>query len=172
MILSWLQSLFMKNITQSILWIDKSHTIWKNVEGHFSQGDIFKISDLQDDLTHHHQGNINISTYSTQLTSLWEQINSSGPTRYYTCAILCTCGANFYLRKYKDRYRIIKFLKGLTEKFCIVRSQIFFLDPLTSMDMTFSTVRDQECRSTPSNLLFGSLENHLVDMKLQPTTNC
>lgn len=67
----------------------------------FSQGDIFKISDLQDDLTNIHQGTLDVSTYFTKLTSLWEQIDTFRP-RDYTCAIPYTCGAATDLRRFRE----------------------------------------------------------------------
>lgn len=50
MVLSWLQRSISKNIAQPILWIDSGHVVWKNLGNQLSQGDIFKVSNLQDDL--------------------------------------------------------------------------------------------------------------------------
>ncbi|KAK2387518.1 cysteine-rich RECEPTOR kinase [Trifolium repens] len=144
MVLSWLQRSISEGIAQSILWIDNAHLVWKNLENRFSEGDLFKISDIQDDLAKLQQGNLDISTYFTKLTSLWEQIDSFRPIRDCTCAIQCTCGAATDLRKYKDQDRVIKFLKGLNDQFSHVRSQIMLLDPLPPIDKTFSLVLGQE----------------------------
>jgi hypothetical protein len=78
------------------------------------------------------------------LTSLSEQIYSYQPTCDCICAIQCTCGAATNLRKYKEQDRVIKFLKGLNEQFSHVHSQIMLLDPLPSLDKTFSLVLGQE----------------------------
>jgi hypothetical protein len=86
------------------------------------------------------QGNLDISNYFTKLTSLSEQIDSYRPTCDCICAIQCTCGAATDLRKYKEQDKVIKFLKGLNEQFSHVHSQIMLLDPLPSLDRTFSLV--------------------------------
>jgi len=99
MVLSWLRHSISASIAQSILWFDNAHNVWKNLEQRFSQGDIFRISDIQDDLSRLQQGNLDISNYYTQLTSLWEQIDSFRPIRDCTCAIPCTCGASTDLKK-------------------------------------------------------------------------
>ncbi|XP_058761156.1 uncharacterized protein LOC131634505 [Vicia villosa] len=123
----------------------------KNVEKRFSQGDIFKISDLQDELTYLHQGSLDVSTYFIKLTSLWKQIDSFRLTRDCTCDIPCTCGAASDLRNSKEQDRVIKFLKVLTESFSTVRSQILLTDPLPYLDKTFSMVLGVERRiSKPS----------------------
>lgn len=48
--LSWLQRSFLDSITQSILWFDNAFLVWENLRNRFSEGDIFRLSDLQDDL--------------------------------------------------------------------------------------------------------------------------
>jgi hypothetical protein len=167
MVLSWLQRSISEGIAQSILWIDNAHLVWKNLENRFSEGDLFKISDIQDDLAKLQQGNLDISTYFTKLTSLWEQIDSFRPIRDCTCAIQCTCGAATDLRKYKDQDRVIKFLKGLNDQFSHVRSQIMLLDPLPPIDKTFSLVLGQERQLGNHNSVEISPENQTLAMQVQ-----
>ncbi|KAK2391726.1 putative mitochondrial protein [Trifolium repens] len=50
LVLSWLQRSISDNIAQSILWIENANAVWDNLHNRFSEGDIFCISDLQDDL--------------------------------------------------------------------------------------------------------------------------
>ncbi|GAU48858.1 hypothetical protein TSUD_288650 [Trifolium subterraneum] len=133
----------------------------------FSQGDLFKISDIQDDLAKLQQGNLDISTYFTKLTSLWEQIDSFRPIRDCTCAIQCTCGAATDLRKYKDQDRVIIFLKGLNDQYSHVRSQIMLIDPLHSIDKTFSLVLGQERQLSNNNSVEISPENQNMAMQVQ-----
>lgn len=167
MVLSWIQHSPSDNIVQFILWIDNAHTVWKNLKNRFSQGDIFKVSDLHDHFLHLHQGSLDVSTSFTKLTSLWEKIDSLRPIHDCICAIPCTCGSATDLRKYKNEDRVLKFLRGLNEPFSNVRSQIILLDPLPSLDKTFSMILGQECRtaiSTPS-------DNPSMAITGQPTNN-
>jgi hypothetical protein len=87
MVLSWLQRSISESISKSILWIDKASSVWTNLELRFSQGDIFRIADIQDDLTRFQQGTLDISNYYTQLTAMWEEIDNFRPTKNCTCAI-------------------------------------------------------------------------------------
>ncbi|XP_073219772.1 uncharacterized protein [Cicer arietinum] len=167
MVFSWLQHSISESIAQSIFWIDKAHTIWKNLENRFSQGDIFKISDIQDDLTRLQQGNLDITNYFTKLTSLWEHIDSFRPTRDCVCAIQCTCGAATDLSKYKNQDHVIKFLKGLNEQFSNVRSQIMLLEPLPSLDKTFSLVLSQERQLNIQASSDSAPENQAMSMQVQ-----
>jgi hypothetical protein len=120
LVLSWLQRSISDNIAQSSLWIENANAVWDNLHNRFSEGDIFRISDLQDDLVRLQQGNFDVSNYFTQLTSIWEQIDTYRPTRDCTCAIPCTCGAVTDLRKFREQDKVLKFLKGLNEQFCHV----------------------------------------------------
>ncbi|XP_004497583.1 uncharacterized protein [Cicer arietinum] len=167
MTLSWLQCSILESIAHSILWIDNAHTVWKILENQFSQGDIFKISDIQDDLTRLQQGNLDIINYFTKLTSLWEQIDSFRPTRDCVCAIQCTCGDTTDLRKYKNQDRVIKFLNGLNEQFSNVRSQIMLLEPLPSLDKTFSLVLGQERQLNVQASSNSAPENQAMAMQVQ-----
>jgi len=143
-VLSWLQCSISESISKSILWIDKASSVWTNLELRFSQGDIFQIADIQDDLTRFQQGTLDISNYYTQLTAMWEEIDNFRPTKNCTCAIPCTCGAASDFQKYKEQDKVIKFLKGLNEQYSHVRSQIMLIEPLPILSKTFSLVLGQE----------------------------
>jgi hypothetical protein len=144
MVLSWLQRSISESISKSILWIDKASSVWTNLELRFSQGDIFRIADIQDDLTRFQQGTLDISNYYTQLTAMWEEIDNFRPTKNCTCAIPCTCGAASDFQKYKEQDKVIKFLRGLNEQYSHVRSQIMLIEPLPILSKTFSLVLGQE----------------------------
>ncbi|KAK2413561.1 putative mitochondrial protein [Trifolium repens] len=144
MVLSWLQRSISESISKSILWIDKASSVWTNLELRFAQGDIFRIADIQDDLTRFQQGTLDISNYYTQLTAMWEEIDNFRPTKNCTCAIPCTCGAASDFQKYKEQDKVIKFLRGLNEQYSHVRSQIMLIEPLPILSKTFSLVLGQE----------------------------
>ncbi|XP_031250195.1 uncharacterized protein LOC116143505 [Pistacia vera] len=50
MVLSWLTHSLSPSITHSILWIDKAFDVWNDLRERFYQGDIFRISDLQEEI--------------------------------------------------------------------------------------------------------------------------
>lgn len=144
LVLSWLQRSISENIAQSILWLDNAHSVWETLRNRFSEGDIFRISDLQDELVRLQQGNLDVSSYFTQLTSLWELIDIYRPTCHCTCAIPCTCGAVSDLCKFREQDKVLKFLKGLNDQYSHVRSQIMLMEPLPALEKTFSLVLGQE----------------------------
>jgi hypothetical protein len=167
LVLSWLQRSISDNIAQSILWIENANAVWDNLRNRFSEGDIFRISDLQDDLVRLQQGNFDVSNYFTQLTSIWEQIDTYRPTRDCTCAIPCTCGAVTDLRKFREQDKVLKFLKGLNEQLCHVRSQIMMIEPLPTLEKTFSLVLGQERQLTLTNSMGSTLENQTLASQVQ-----
>ncbi|KAK2417773.1 hypothetical protein QL285_040035 [Trifolium repens] len=167
LVLSWLQRSISDNIAQSILWIENANAVWDNLRNRFSEGDIFRISDLQDDLVRLQQGNFDVSNYFTQLTSIWEQIDTYRPTRDCTCAIPCTCGAVTDLRKFREQDKVLKFLKGLNEQFCHVRSQIMMIEPLPTLEKTFSLVLGQERQLTLTNSMASTSENQTLASQVQ-----
>ena len=70
MVLSWTQRSISENIAKSILWIDKGCDALKDLSDRFSQADIFRISEIQDDLYKFQQGNLTISDYFTEMKCL------------------------------------------------------------------------------------------------------
>ncbi|CAJ2632157.1 unnamed protein product [Trifolium pratense] len=170
MVLSWLQRAISESISKSILWIDKASSVWTNLELRFSQGDIFRIADIQDDLTRFQQGTLDISNYYTQLTAMWEEIDNFRPTKNCTCAIPCTCGAASDFQKYKEQDKVIKFLKGLNEQYSHVRSQIMLIEPLPILSKTFSLVLVQERQLNLPTPYDPSTEKQSLAMQVQSSS--
>ncbi|XP_061353944.1 uncharacterized protein LOC133298628 [Gastrolobium bilobum] len=56
MVLWWLHRSITSSISQSILWMDCASDVWKDLKERFSQSDIFRISDLQDEIYKLYQG--------------------------------------------------------------------------------------------------------------------
>ncbi|XP_051130230.1 uncharacterized protein LOC127250846 [Andrographis paniculata] len=56
MALSWIQHSVRHSIVKSIMWIDHAAQVWKDLYDRFSQGDIFRIAELQKDFYKLSQG--------------------------------------------------------------------------------------------------------------------
>ncbi|XP_061362704.1 uncharacterized protein LOC133306403 [Gastrolobium bilobum] len=56
MVLSWIHHSIEPSIAKSIMWIDKAHEVWNDLNGRFSQTDVFKIGDLLEDIHRLNQG--------------------------------------------------------------------------------------------------------------------
>ncbi|MCI31147.1 flavonol sulfotransferase-like protein, partial [Trifolium medium] len=50
MIMSWISNAVEPEISQSILWMDTASEIWQDLQERFYQGDIFRISDIQEEI--------------------------------------------------------------------------------------------------------------------------
>lgn len=106
--------------------------------------DIFRISDIQEDLYKFRQGTLDVSNYFTHLKVLWDVLETYLPVPSCSCAIPCSCGASASIHRYRDQDYVIRFLKGLNEKFTHSKSQIMMMNPLPDIDKTFSLVMQQE----------------------------
>ncbi|XP_061364355.1 uncharacterized protein LOC133307808 [Gastrolobium bilobum] len=143
MVLSWLHHSITQSISQSILWMDRASDVWNDLRERFSQSDIFKISDLQDEIYRMHQGDSSISDYYTRLKILWDELEALQPTPTCKCIKPC-CSIALKVRSIRERDYSIRFLKGLNERFSHVRSQVMLMDPLPSINRVFSMVIQQE----------------------------
>lgn len=61
-----------KKISESILWMDSAKEICEKLHERYHQGDIFIISDLQEEIYAQKQGDQNITQYFTILDKLWQ----------------------------------------------------------------------------------------------------
>ncbi|GAU47119.1 hypothetical protein TSUD_98960 [Trifolium subterraneum] len=50
MIMSWLNNAVAPEISQSIIWMDSASEIWQDLKERFYQGDVFRISDIQEEI--------------------------------------------------------------------------------------------------------------------------
>ncbi|XP_019457645.1 PREDICTED: uncharacterized protein LOC109358034 [Lupinus angustifolius] len=92
MVLSWIQHSIKESIGKSILWMDSAAEVWKDLEERFSQGDMFRMVELQEEFHHLNQGNLSISEFYTQLKTIWEEIEIFIPIRSCPCLENCTHG--------------------------------------------------------------------------------
>ncbi|XP_061362055.1 uncharacterized protein LOC133305825 [Gastrolobium bilobum] len=97
MVLSWIHNSIQSSIAKSILWIEKAHEVWKDLEERFSQSDIFRIADIQEDIHRLHQGNSSVSDFFIELKTLWDELDNLQPLPK------CVCGASDKLKKSREQ---------------------------------------------------------------------
>ena len=56
MVLSWILNSVFVSIAQSVLCLSTAHEVWKDLEDRFSQGDMFRLSDLIEEIQGLKQG--------------------------------------------------------------------------------------------------------------------
>ncbi|KAK4271923.1 hypothetical protein QN277_020544 [Acacia crassicarpa] len=144
MVLSWLTRSISTSIAQSILWIDKASDVWEDLHARFSQSDVFRLADLQEDIQGLKQGDLTVSDYFTKLKILWDEYLTLRPLISCTCNPKCCCGVIETYKKHIEQDYIIRFLKGLSDRFSLVKSQIMLIDPLPTINRVFALVQQQE----------------------------
>ncbi|XP_061369603.1 uncharacterized protein LOC133312431 [Gastrolobium bilobum] len=160
MVLSWLHCSIYDSISQSTLWMDKASDVWNDLKERFSQADIFRISDLQDDLYKLRQSDTSVTNYYTQLKILWDELEALQPTLTCQCTHPC-CSITSEVKAIRERDYSIRFLKGLNDQFSNVRSQIMLTSPLPSVNRAFSLVMQQE-RQLHLEGAFTNKETHRI----------
>ncbi|WVZ20684.1 hypothetical protein V8G54_008006 [Vigna mungo] len=100
--MSWLLNSLSPSIAQSVIYLDRATDIWIDLHERFSQSDLLRIAELQEEVYAFKQ-------------ALWEELDNFRPMT------VCGCSA----KTYHTQDFIIRFLKGLDDRFSVVRSQIF-----------------------------------------------
>ncbi|XP_058761729.1 uncharacterized protein LOC131635138 [Vicia villosa] len=142
MIMSWLSNSVEPEISQSILWMETAAEIWSELKERFYQGDVFRISDIQEEIYTLKQGDCTISAYYTKMKKLWQELDNFRPIPHTGCHDACLVLDK--MRNYRDNDQVIRFLKGLSEQYAAVRSQIMLMEPLPSIGKVYSLLVQQE----------------------------
>ncbi|KAF1881745.1 hypothetical protein Lal_00032216 [Lupinus albus] len=120
-------------IVQSVLWMETTFEIWQDLHEGYYQGDIFRISELFGEIHTYKQGNMSIGSYFTHIKGLWQEFDNFRPIPTCSCLNKCECGLVTIIRSYREYY-----------DYDVVRSQIMLMDPLSSVNKTFSLLIQQE----------------------------
>lgn len=142
MIMSWIKNAVEVEIAQSILWMENAADMWNELKERFYQGDVFRISDIQEEICTLKQGDASVSSYYTKLKILWQELDNFRPIPACDCDT--TCLAITKIRAYKASDQVIRFLKGLNDQYFAIRSQIMLMDPLPSICKVYSLLVQQE----------------------------
>ncbi|XP_050877662.1 uncharacterized protein LOC127081454 [Lathyrus oleraceus] len=142
MIMSWIKNAVEVEIAQSILWMENAADMWNELKERFYQGDVFRISDIQEEICTLKQGDASVSSYYTKLKILWQELDNFRPIPACDCDT--TCLAITKIRAYKASDQVIRFLKGLNDQYSAIRSQIMLMDPLPSICKVYSLLVQQE----------------------------
>ncbi|CAN1279752.1 Retrovirus-related Pol polyprotein from transposon RE1 [Linum perenne] len=158
LLLSWIQRSVSPSIMQSILWIESARDVWCELKERFSQGDVFRIADLQERIFSFKQSNLSISEYFTQLKALWDELANFRSIPACECTPICSC-ILAPIRAYHHSDFVIRFLRGLSESFSAARASVMLMDPLPSVNRVFSMMLQQERQLQSSFLPVSHTEN-------------
>ncbi|XP_019416421.1 PREDICTED: uncharacterized protein LOC109327712 [Lupinus angustifolius] len=126
-------------------YLDKeTHEVWEELRERFSQGNLFRLVELQESLANFKQGELSVNNYFTEIKTLWDEIENLRPLPICNCANPPKCTAEIGTKKHCDEDRVIRFSKGLNDVYSRVRSQIMLIEPLPNISKVFSMVIQQE----------------------------
>jgi hypothetical protein len=149
--------------------------VWLDLKERFSRGDLVRVSELQQEIYALTQESRSVTSFYSDLKTLWEELEIYMPIPTCTCFNRCSCDAMRVARNNHHLLHAMRFLTGLNDSFNVVRSQILLLDPLPSMTKIFSMVLQFERQNCPINLddsirhwLMHLLVNLMEDQALLP----
>lgn len=144
MVMSCITNSTNHEIAESILWMETAKEIWEELKERYHQRDIFRISDLQEEIYALRQGYQNVSQCFTILKKMWQYQDNFPPLPTYVYDIPYPCSLLMTIKGYKDNDHVIRFLKGLNEQYAPVRSQIILMQPLLPINKVLSMLIQQE----------------------------
>jgi hypothetical protein len=90
---SWILNSVSESIAQSVVFLKNAIDIWNDLRERFSQGDLIRISELQQEIYSLRQDHRSVSEFYSELKQLWEELELYLPIPQCTCRNRCTCEA-------------------------------------------------------------------------------
>nr|KYP44658.1 hypothetical protein KK1_033817 [Cajanus cajan] len=144
MVVSWIVHSVSISIWQSVLWMDNAEEIWRDLKSRYSQGDLLRISDLQQEASSMKQGDLSVTEFFTKLRIIWDEIENFRLDPVCSCTVKCSCSVFVTIAQHKLEDRAMQFLRGLNEQYSNVRSHVLLMDPMPAISKIFSYVAQQE----------------------------
>jgi hypothetical protein len=141
---SWILNSVSESIAQSVVFLENAIDIWNELRERFSQGDLIRISELQQEIYALKQDSKTVTEFYSDLKLLWEELEIYLPIPNCSCRQRCTCESMRLARANHLLLYIIRFLTGLNDNFSMVKSQILLMDPLPPLNKVFSMVIQHE----------------------------
>ncbi|KAF8404090.1 hypothetical protein HHK36_008970 [Tetracentron sinense] len=138
MVSSWLLNSINPDLAHSVLYIDSAYEIWTDLKERFSQSNAPRIFQIKRSISSHIQGQNSIASYFNKLKGYWDELAS------YISLPTCSCGALKSLSEHEQREKNLQFLMGLNDTYSTIRGQILLMDPLPSLNKTYSLVFQEE----------------------------
>jgi hypothetical protein len=149
---SWLLNFVSTSIANSIVFFENAIDIWNELRERFSQGDLIRISELQQEIYALQQDSRSVTKFYSDLKVLWEELELYLPIPTCTCWNRCTCEAMRLARHNHTLLHTIRFLTSLNDNFSTIKSQILLMEPLPPINKVFSMVLQHERQGNFSSL--------------------
>ncbi|XP_013632827.1 PREDICTED: uncharacterized protein LOC106338383 [Brassica oleracea var. oleracea] len=159
MVSTWLMNSVSKKIGQSLLLVNNAEGMWKNLMSRFKQDDAPRIYEIEQKLSNIQQGSLDISTYYTELITLWEEYQ------------------NYVDLPLQQWSRVMKFLMGLNEAYEATRRHILMLKPIPSLEEVFNmnSISDSEASvyaGPTENMAYATMNNNYRGKPRPICTHC
>jgi hypothetical protein len=128
------------SIAQSIVFIENAVDVWNDLKDRFSQGDLVRISEIQQAIYALSQDSRSVTSFYSDLKTLWEELEIYMPIPNCTCPQRCSCNSMRLARHNHHLLQAMRFITGLNDSFNVVKTQILLMDPLPPMTKIFSMV--------------------------------
>ena len=166
MISSWILNSVSPQITASVIYRDTAFEVWSALKNRFLQANGPRISQLQKQISTVIQGDSTVTSFFTDLQASWDQLLNLRPLPSCSCGN-CTCGVNEKILCIHHQDSIMQFLNGLNECYSQVKTQILMMEPVPSVDKTFSLVIQEERQKSSNAHVIPSIESTALAVKNQ-----
>jgi len=120
--------------------MDRAEEIWNDLKSRYAQGDLLRVSELQQEASSIKQGPLSVTEYFIKLQVIWDEIENFRPDPICTCTVKCTCLVLTTIAQRKREDRTMQFLRGLNEHYSNIRSHVLLMDPIPTIPKIFSYV--------------------------------
>ena len=166
MISSWILNSVSPQITASVIYRDTAFDVWNALKNRFLQANGPRISQLQKQISTVMQGDSTVTSFFTDLQASWDQLLNLRPLPSCSCG-KCTCGVNEKIFRIHHQDSIMQFLNGLNDCYSQVKTQILMMEPVPSVDKTFSLVIQEERQKSSNFHATPSVESTALAVKNQ-----
>ena len=158
---TWLVNAVDKPIARSIMYLDTTHQMWRDIHDQFKQSDGPRTADIKQQIFAEVQGTQRISDYYTKLKQLWEELkNHDSP--YTCCCGSPECASSKHIAQRDEQDKVLKFLMGLNDSFTATRGQIFMMEPKPTLTKVFNLCSQEERQrsmKSTSNMVFQASQD-------------
>nr|XP_043616027.1 uncharacterized protein LOC122587938 [Erigeron canadensis] len=150
MIKGWLTTAMEKNIRNSVKYAGTASEIWADLNERFGKESAPRAYELKQKIASTRQNGASVSTYFTQLRSIWDEAQSIHPFPRCSCD-KCECDVGKKINEHQEKERLYEFLMGLDSEFTVIKTQILATKPVPSLGTAYHlVVEDERQRSISS----------------------
>ncbi|XP_057249355.1 uncharacterized protein LOC125495659 [Beta vulgaris subsp. vulgaris] len=161
MVISWILGSVSELIKQSVMFVQDSAEIWRQLEQRYYVANSARKYQLSKAMYETKQQGRMIDEYYTELKCVWEE-----PEALRDLPALTALNAEVMrfvdaVRKDEEEQKLFQFLNGMDEVYTPQRSQLLMLTPLPSVDMAYRMLQQEE---TQKQILKPTEEIEVFDM--------